>query len=70
MGDSIHWIILGVCAFFIVWSFLSVGGSKKSMNASLAQQEEARQRGEKLLASVAETNQLLRELIAEVRSKR
>jgi hypothetical protein len=67
MDPTVSWIIMGVCALVIIFS--GARGAK-SMQTSLAFQDEARKRGEKLLELNAETNQLLRELIAEVRSKR
>jgi hypothetical protein len=70
MGDSLSLIILGGCAIVLIFSFASTARSTKATKTSLTNQDDARQRGERLLASVAETNQLLRELIATVRDKR
>ena len=70
MGDSIHWLFLGFVFLVLVYSATSMRTSNRRTKASMDFQEDARQRGEKLLELTAETNQLLRELIAEVRSKR
>ncbi len=70
MGDSIQLIFLGFIGLILLYFLVSVVRANKVGKTSLNFQDEARQRAEKLLASVAETNQLLRELIATVRDKR
>ncbi|HEV8070168.1 MAG TPA: hypothetical protein VGP76_20660 [Planctomycetaceae bacterium] len=70
MEDSIRWIFLGGVSLFMLYSFVSMTRSNSRTKLSVDFQEEARKRGEKLLELSAETNQLLRELIATVREKR
>jgi hypothetical protein len=66
----IVWIIVGAAAIVVIFSFVSVARSSKTADVWLANHAEARERAEKLLALHAETNQLLRDLIAAVRDKK
>jgi hypothetical protein len=70
MGDSIQLAFLVCCGLIILYFLASVTKANKVGKSSVDFQDDARKRGEKLLELAAETNQLLRELIAEVRGKR
>ena len=68
--EYITWIIVAASALVVIISFASIARSSKQAKNGLSNQAEARERGEKMLALQAQTNQLLRELIEAVREKR
>ena len=68
--EYITWIIVAVSALVVIISFACIARSSKQAKNGLSNQAEARERGEKMLALQAQTNQLLRELIEAVREKR
>jgi CHASE3 domain sensor protein len=70
MSDSLQLAFLVVVSLIILYFLVSVMKANKVSKSSLDFQDEARRCGEKLLELTAEINQLLRELIGEVRSKR